>query len=64
MNDERREVYQRLSMAILRLPGVRMPQGSMVTKQDVIALLADEFLTERRGSPIENHEVSRTEGTP
>jgi hypothetical protein len=55
MEDDRRATYQRLIERLLALPRFH----HVVSIEDVIGLLADELLTERRGSSIENLEESR-----
>jgi hypothetical protein len=60
MDDERQETYERLIGGLLALPGFLSPSGSWVKLQDVIGLLAEEFLTERRGSQSENSTRAET----
>jgi hypothetical protein len=57
MEDDRRATYQRLIERLLALPRFH----HVVSIEDVIGLLADELLTERRGvrSPVDNLEESR-----
>lgn len=51
MNDERQATYQRLIADLDYLVSVSFGKAIWIKREDVIDLLAEEFLVERRGVP-------------
>lgn len=53
MLDERQATYHRLIAGLLQLPAHQIPtKGTVVSVQDVVGMLAEEFLGERHGNVL------------
>lgn len=54
-DDERRQTYKRLIAGLLGLRRVHHPfEGAYVLMDDVVVMLADELLSERRQAPTKS----------